>query len=174
MQPGGRLESLQRTAFDLAGEQQEVELAQGGAAIGRFEIVVGSEQALTAGLALALGDGAQRVEPAGDGRQEALLGLHIGGNRPEQGRLRLVGPVAAPQALDGRIRLPARLQQIVNAQALVPGCQGRRDRSGPVPPASLKTRMRLSSSMKACASARLAEPGAVLDAEPVTLAHDPA
>jgi hypothetical protein len=72
------------------------------------------------GLALPLGDGAQRVEAAGDGGQEPLLGLHVGGDRPEQRRLRLVGAVGAPQALDGGVRLPAGLQQVVHAQTLVP------------------------------------------------------
>src|ERR1700704_6856445 len=109
MKAGGILEGLERAALDLAGEQQEVELAERCPPIGRFEIVVRTEQALAAGLALALGDGTQSVEPPGDSRQEALLSLHVGGDRPEQGRLRLVGAIAAAQALDGRIGLPARL-----------------------------------------------------------------
>ena len=88
-----------------------------------FEIVLGSEQALAAGLALALGDGAERVEPARDGREEALLGLHVGRDRPEQRRLRLVGAVGAAETLDGGIGLPAGLKKIVNAQAAVPGRQ---------------------------------------------------
>ena len=75
-----------------------------------FEIVLGPEQALPAGLALAAGDGAERVETAGDGREEALLGLHVGGDRPEQRRLRLVGAVGAAEALDGGIGLPAGLR----------------------------------------------------------------
>ena len=53
------------------------------------------KQALPAGLALALGDRAQRVEPARDGREEPLLRPHVGGDRPEQRRLRLVGSIAA-------------------------------------------------------------------------------
>ena len=109
-QPRGVLERLQRAAFDLAGEQQTIKLAQRGAAVDGFEIVVGAEQALPASLTLALGDRAKRVEPAGDGREEALLGLHIGGDRPEQGRLRLIGAIAAAQALDRGVGLPARLQ----------------------------------------------------------------
>ena len=121
MQAGDLLEGHERTALDLAGEQQEVELPQGGTAIGRFEIVVCPEQSLAAGLALALGDGAERVEPAGDGRQEPLLRLNVGGDWPEQRRLCLVRPIAAAQALDGGVGLPARLQQVVDAQPLVPG-----------------------------------------------------
>ena len=123
MKAGGIFKGVQRAAVDLAGKQQEVELAQGGAAIRRFQIVVGPEQALAPGLALPLGDGAQRVEPAGDGGEEALLGLHIGGDWPEQGWLRLVGAIAAAQALDGRVSLPACLQEVVDAQSLVPGTQ---------------------------------------------------
>ncbi len=164
--------ALERTTFDLAGEQQEIELAQGGSAIGRFEIVVGAEQALAAGLALALGDGAQRVEPAGDGRQEALLGLHVGGNRPEQRRLGLVGAVAAPQALDGGIGLPAGLQQVVDAQPLVPGAKvGVVGAAGAAGIAEHQDAL-----VVIHEGLRLGEIGrarTVLDAEPLTLAHDP-
>jgi hypothetical protein len=70
-----------------------IELAERGLGVDGLKVVVGTEQALAAGLALALGDGAQRVEPARDGGEKALLGLHIGGDRPEQRGLRLVGPV---------------------------------------------------------------------------------
>ena len=49
----------QRAAFDLAGMQQLIELAQRRLGVGAFEIVVGAEQALAAGLALAAGDGAE-------------------------------------------------------------------------------------------------------------------
>ena len=119
LQAGRVLERLQRAALDLAGVEQDIELAQRRAAIDGFEIVVGAEQALAAGLALALGDGAERVEPARDGGEEALLGLHVGGDRPEQRRLRLVGAVRAAETLDGGVGLPARFQQIVDAQTLV-------------------------------------------------------
>src|SRR5207237_5668052 len=57
--------------------------------------------------------------PASDRGQETLLGLNVGRDRPEQRRLRLVGPVGAAEALDGRIRLPTRLEQIVNPQAAI-------------------------------------------------------
>src|SRR3546814_14946228 len=70
-----------------------------------------------------LGDGAQRVEAAGDGGEEALLRLHVGGDRPEQRRLRLVGAVGTPETLDRRVRLPAGFEQVVDAQAAVPGAE---------------------------------------------------
>jgi DNA-binding XRE family transcriptional regulator len=44
---------------------------------------------------------------------------------PEQRRLRLVGAVGAAQALDRGVGLPARLEQIVDAQPLVPCAQDR-------------------------------------------------
>ena len=100
--------------------EQHVKLPQGRPRVHTLQVVLGAEQALTSGLTLALGDRAQAVEAAGDGGQESLLGLHVGGDRPEQGRLRLVGAVGAPEALDGGVGLPAGLQQIVHAQALVP------------------------------------------------------
>ena len=105
------LEDLQRAAFDLARDQQQIELAQCVARVGTFQIVLWPEQALAASLALALRNSAQRVKPAGDCAEEALLGLHIGGDRPEQRRLRLVGAVGPPPTPGWRhrpsIRLPA-------------------------------------------------------------------
>src|SRR5207248_7520221 len=80
-----------------------------------------AEQSLATGLALAPGNGAERVEPASDRAEEALLGFDIGGDRAEQRRLRLVGPVAAPQTLNRGVRLPADLQQIVHAKPMVLG-----------------------------------------------------
>ena len=109
-----------RAAVDLAADQQHVELAQRVAPVVAFEIVLGPEQALAAGLALAAGDGAERVEAARDRRQEALLGLHVGGDRTEQRRLRLVGAVRAAEALDRGVGLPAGFEQVVDAQALIP------------------------------------------------------
>jgi hypothetical protein len=52
---------LKRTIPDLAGDQQEIELAQRVARVVTFEIVFWAEQALPAGLALSLGDGARRA-----------------------------------------------------------------------------------------------------------------
>jgi hypothetical protein len=117
---GHALEGAKRTMFDLAGIDQHIELAQRVAGIGAFEIVLGAEQALPTGLALSARDCAERVEPAGDGREEALLGLDVGGNGPEQRRLRLVGAVGATEALYRGIGLPARFEQIVVAQPLIP------------------------------------------------------
>ena len=130
-----------------------------------FEIVLGAEQALPAGLALALGDGAQRVETPRDGREKALLGLHVGGDGPEQRRLRLVGAVGAAQSLDGGVGLPSGLQQIMHAQAPVLRRQLGVIAERPVPPASEKTRMRLTSSMNACGLGEVGGAGAVLDDE---------
>ncbi|TWG96283.1 hypothetical protein L598_002700000130 [Mesorhizobium sp. J18] len=87
----------------------------------RFQIVLRTEQALTAGLALAARDRAQRVEAAGDGREEAFLGLHICRDRPEQGRLRLVRPVRSAEPLNSSVRFPAGFEQIMDAQPRVPG-----------------------------------------------------
>ena len=89
------------------------------AGIDAFEIVAGPEQALASGLALAAGDGAEGVEPLRNRREEALLPAHIRGHRPEQGRLRLIGAVRAAKTLNGGIRAPAGLEQIVDAFSLV-------------------------------------------------------
>ena len=75
IEAGALLEIRQRTAVDLPGVKQLVELAQRRLGVGAFEIVVGAEQALAAGLALAAGDGAESVETPRDRRQEALLAL---------------------------------------------------------------------------------------------------
>src|SRR3546814_3838573 len=115
-----RLESPERTALDLAAVEQTVTQAQGVARIPGFLIVLRSEQALAAGLALAAGDRAQRVETASDGGDEALLRLHVGRHRPEQRRLLLVGAVGPPEPLDRAVGLPASLQQIMDTQPLVP------------------------------------------------------
>jgi hypothetical protein len=112
-QSGGVFERLKRAALDLAAIDQKVELAQRRPGVDGFEIVVGAEESLAAGLALALGDGAERIEAAGDGGEKALLGLDVGGDRPEQRRLRLVGAVRAAKALDGGVGLPARFEQVL-------------------------------------------------------------
>ena len=121
LQPGRILERLQRTISDLAVDEQQIKLPQSIARIVAFEIVFRPEQPLPAGLALPLGDGAERVEPPRDGREKALLGLHIGCDRPEQRRLRLIGAVGAAKALDRGIGLPSGLQQIVHPQPPVLG-----------------------------------------------------
>ena len=111
--------SLERAALDLAGVKQLVELAQCRLGVGAFEIVVGAEQPLAAGLALAAGDGAERVETARDRRQKALLALDVGRDRTEHRRLFLVGAVGAAESLDRGIGPPAGLQQIMDALALI-------------------------------------------------------
>ena len=123
VETGRLLEFGERTALDLAAVDQLVELAQRGAGIGAFEIVVGPEQPLTAGLALPPGDRAERVETARDRRQEALLALDVGRDGPEHRRLFLVGAVRAPETLDRGIGLPARLQQVMDALALIAGAE---------------------------------------------------
>jgi hypothetical protein len=81
-----------------------------------FQIVLGPEESLTSGLPLAFGDRAQGVETARDSGQEPLLSLHIGRDRSEQRRLRLIGSVGATQSLDRGIGVPSRLQEIVDAE----------------------------------------------------------
>jgi hypothetical protein len=49
----------------------------------------------------------------------ALFALHIGGDRPEQGRLRLVGAVRTAKALNRRIGFPAGFEHIMHALSLV-------------------------------------------------------
>src|SRR5258708_2372227 len=117
LHPGRILERLKRTIPDLAGDEQQIELAQRVARVVTFEIVFGAEQALPAGLALSLGDGTQRVETPRDRREKALLGLHIGGDGPEQRRLRLVGGGGAAQSLNSGIGLPSGLQRTKDRQA---------------------------------------------------------
>ena len=123
IETGRVLKIAERAALDLPGIKQLVELAQCGFGVGAFEIVVGAEQALTAGLALAAGDRAQGVEAARDRRQEALLALDVGRHRAEHRRLLLVGAVRAAQSLDRGIGAPAGLQQVVDAPALVLGIE---------------------------------------------------
>lgn len=97
--------------------QQHVELAKCGPRVGTFEIVLGTEQPCPAGLALAARDRAQRVEPSCDRRQEALARLHIGGHRPEQGRLLLICAVRPSETLDGIVGYEVertKLQQVEN------------------------------------------------------------
>ena len=130
LQAGGRLEALEGAALDPAAHDQDIELAQGGARVGAFQIVLGPEQALAAGLALAARDRAERVEPPGDRAEKSLLRLHVGRDRAEERRLRLVRPVGAAEPLDRGVGLPARLEQIVDAQAPVPRRRARHDSCG--------------------------------------------
>src|SRR3546814_8176415 len=100
---------------------QPVELNERVPRIPGFEIVLRSEHVLPAGLTLPTGHRPQRIETSGDRRNEALLGLHVGRDRSIARRLLLVGAVAAPEPLDRGIGLPADLEQIVDALALVLG-----------------------------------------------------
>ena len=103
--------------------QQLVELAQSRLGIGAFKIVVGAEQALASRLALAAGDGAERVETPRDRRQEALFAFDVGRDGTEHRRLLLVGAVRAPETLDCGIGPPAGLEQVMDALALVFGVE---------------------------------------------------
>src|SRR3546814_20702467 len=89
----------------------------------RSEISLGPEHILTAGLARATGYRAKTVAPPCDGRDEALLRLHIGRDRPEQRWLLLIGTVCAAEPLDRSIGFPACFEQIMDAAALVRGAK---------------------------------------------------
>ena len=120
LQTGGVLQGLKRAAVHLTPDQKHVELPQRVAPVVAFEVILGPEQALAASLALAARDRAERVEAARDRAQEALLRLHVRGDRTEQRRLCLVGAVGAAETLDRRIGLPAGFEQVVDAQASIP------------------------------------------------------
>src|SRR5690606_24341839 len=75
LQAGGGFEAVERAAFDLAADQQEIELAQRVAGIMALQIVLGSEEALSASLALSARDRAECIETSGDGGEKTLLGL---------------------------------------------------------------------------------------------------
>jgi len=60
---------------------------------------------------------------SGDGREEALLGLDVGGHGAKQRRLRLVGAVGAAEPLDRGVGLPAGFQKVVDAQPPVLRCE---------------------------------------------------
>ena len=111
------------------------------------------------GIALAAGDGAEAVEPPGNGGDEAPLALHIGGDGPEQRRRGLVRAVGAPEALDRLVGAPARLQQVVDPAfgigagqigvIAAPGAPGHGEHQDAL----------VRASMKAAVSARLADAG---------------
>ncbi len=120
LQPGCVLEPRGRPAVDAPEPQRPVELAQRRPGVGTFEVVALAEQRLTAahgGLAVALatGDGAQTVEPPGDGGDEPPLALDVRGHGAEQRRAGLMRAVGAPQPLDRLIGAPAGLEQVVHA-----------------------------------------------------------
>jgi len=73
------LERSKRAARNITAIDTAVKLTQGVTGVRRLEVVLGPEQPLPAGLALAARDGPQRVEATGDGGEEPLLqdGQHL-------------------------------------------------------------------------------------------------
>ena len=136
-----------------------------------FQIVLGAEQALTAGLALAPRDRAQSVETPGDGGEEALLGLHVGRDRAEERGLRLVGAIGPAETLNGRVGLPTRLQQIVDAQPTVSGGHfGVVAAAGPARVGEDEDSLHVVH--EGGGFGKIGRSGATLDDEPVAFAHD--
>lgn len=68
---------------------------------------------MPSGLTLSARDRSQRIEPAGDGAEKALFGLHVGREGAKQRRLRPVRPLGAAEPLDRGIGLPTGLEQIM-------------------------------------------------------------
>src|SRR5690606_11015578 len=118
-QAGHLLELRQRTTLNGALRQPAIELPERRAGLIAFEIVFGAEQPLAAGLPLPARDRAEGVQAAGNRRKKALLGLHVRGDGAEQRRLRLIGAVGAAEALDRGVGLPARFEEVMDAQALI-------------------------------------------------------
>ena len=118
--PGRGFELLHGPVSDAPEPQRAVELAQRRPGVAAFEVVAFPEQGLAAahrGLAVPLpaGDGAEAVEPSGDGGDEPALALHVGGHGPEQRRRGLMRAVGAPEPLDRLVGAPARFEQVVHA-----------------------------------------------------------
>src|SRR5262249_44282705 len=131
------------------------------------------EESLAAGLALAARDRAQRVETARDRAEKAFFRLHVGRNRPEERRLRLVGAVGTTKALDGGIRLPAGFEEIVDAQPAIPRRQfGVIATAGAACVAENKDKLRVVH--EGGSLGEVGRGGAVLDEQPVALADDTA
>ncbi|ARU03147.1 hypothetical protein LOKVESSMR4R_03924 (plasmid) [Yoonia vestfoldensis] len=120
-QPSHLLEFRIGAGLDLTRTQLVEELAQRSACVGALKVVLGTEHVLTAGLALSLGDGTQRVEAAGDGGEKALLALHVCGDGAKEWRLRLVRAVGPPETLNRIVGLPPGLQEVMHPKALVLG-----------------------------------------------------
>jgi hypothetical protein len=91
--------------------------------VGALEVVGGIEHPLPAGLALAAGQRAERIEPPRDRAGEPRFALAVGGDRTEQRRARLVGAVRAPQPLDRPVGAPSRLEQEMDPALLVLGIE---------------------------------------------------
>ena len=114
------LEVAKSREGDFAVIDAGIKLDERRARISAFKIVFGPEEALPSCLPLPARDGSEAVEALGNGRKKTLLALHIGGDRPEERRLRLIGAVRAAKALDRGVGFPAGLQQIMNALPLIP------------------------------------------------------
>ena len=113
------LETGQADALGLASGDRTVKAAKRLACIGALQIILLAEHALPAGLALPLGERAKGIEPPGDGGGEALLAGDIAGHHPEKRCGCLVRAMGAAKALNGGIRAPARLEEIVMPPGLV-------------------------------------------------------
>ena len=96
--------------------------AQRGPRDGTFEIVFFAEHALRAGFALAFGERAKLIETFADCRCEAFFTVHVRSADPEERRVDLSRAMRAPKPLDGRIRTPAGLQQVMATPLLVFRC----------------------------------------------------
>ena len=120
LEAGGVLETVERPARDVAAPEGDVETPERRLGVEALQVVALAEERLAVaahgglGIALAAGDGAEAVEPPGNGGDEPPLALHIGGDGPEQRRRGLVRAVGAPEALDRLVGAPSRLQQIVD------------------------------------------------------------
>ncbi len=119
LEAGGVLEPLDGPALDAPEPERAVELAQRRLRIQALQVVALAKERLVAahgGLAVALsaGDGAEAVEPPGDGGDEAPLALDVGGDGAEQRRRGLVGAMGAAEALDRLVGAPAGLEQVVD------------------------------------------------------------
>jgi hypothetical protein len=119
LEAGQLLEPLERDRTELAGVEQAIPAGQRVLRIAALQVVCGIEQVLAARLALATRERAQRVQATCDRGDKTALAAHIGGNRTEQRRRRLPGPVGAAEPLYRRVGAPAWLQEIVDAPRLV-------------------------------------------------------
>ena len=120
-QPGLLLERVGRPAVDAAGVEIPVEGAQGRLGVLGLEVVGFTEElrVVVAHPALRVllpaRDRPEAVDAPRDGGGEPPLSLHVGGDRGEQRRALLARAVRAAEALDGLVRLPAGLEQVVAA-----------------------------------------------------------
>ena len=120
LEAGGVLETVERPARDVAAPERDVETPERRLGVEALQVVALAKERLAVaahgglGIALAAGDGAEAVEPPGNGGDEAPLALHIGGDGAEQRRRGLVRPVGAPEALDRLVGAPSRFQQVVD------------------------------------------------------------